>query len=178
MNIVHADSLTAMRQMDDGIVDFVLADPPYSTFPLINESITEARRVSSGASFYFMYAEDLFDLDQRPDQVLFWCKPISTKNTTRRFSRFVEVIACYDLNRTYLRQDTFWATRSGVYTDHVTHKTTHPFEKPVSLLEKLVASVTNKFDYVLDPFAGSGSVQQACNLLKRECLSIDIDKKW
>lgn len=173
--MIIGDSLEYMRQMDDDCVDFVLADPPYSDYPLINASIVEARRVSKGASMYFMYAEDVFGLEHKPDQILHWIKPPSTKNTSRRYSRFVEVIACYDLDRSPFNGDTYWAARSGVFNDCFSSKVAHPYQKPMSLIEKLLLVNTRPRNLVLDPFAGSGTVEKVCHQLDRQCLSIEID---
>jgi DNA modification methylase len=175
--MIWADSLEVMNQMEDDCVDFVLADPPYSDTILINQSITQARRVSKGASLYFMYAEDLCDLRQKPDQVVFWVKPSSTKNTVKRYSRFVEVIACYDLARGPFNQDTHWSTRSGIFNDSFSLKQTHPYQKPDSLIEKLLCLHTERGDLVLDPFAGSGTVEYVADRVGRKCLSIEMEHK-
>lgn len=176
--MIYGDSLEYMIQMDDACIDFVLADPPYDKRFLINASIRQARRVSKGASLYFMYAENVFDLTEKPDQIIFWVKPPSTKNTVKRYSRFVEVIACYDLDRGPFNQDTHWSTRSGIFNDSFSTKQIHPFEKPKSLIEKLLCLHTNPGDLVFDPFAGSGTVERVAKQLGRKCLSIEIDPAW
>lgn len=172
--MIHGDSLAYMKMMPDKSFDLVIADPPYGDFDLINDSIREARRVSGGASLYFMYAENLYHLNEAPDQVVFWVKPISTKNTVKRYSRFVEVIACYDIDRGPFNQDTHWSVRSGVFTDSFSNKQIHPFQKPDSLIEKLLLTHSNSQDWILDPFAGSGTVERVCKRLDRSCLSMEI----
>lgn len=176
--MINGDSLEYMGYLPNESVDFVLADPPYGNFPLINESIREARRVCKGSTLYFMYADDIYDLNMRPDQIIFWMKPPSTKNTSKRYSRFVEVIACYDLDKGPFNQNTHWSTRSGIFNDSFSIKQVHPYQKPESLIEKLLCLHTNPGDLVLDPFAGSGTVEDVAGMLGRECLSIEIDKKW
>lgn len=172
--MIHGDSIEYMRMMDVGSVDMVLADPPYSDRQTIDLGIYYARAISKGPTLFFMYPEDLCYLDEKPDQVIHWVKPPSTKNTVRRYSKFVEAIACYDLDRSPFNQDTHWTTRTGVFTDSFASKQVHPFEKPASLLEKLLVVHTKPGDLVLDPFAGSGSVEKVCNRLGRKCLSIEI----
>lgn len=176
--MIWADSLGAMEEIPAKSFDLVVADPPYSEFPLINEAVDSARWICRGPVLVFMYAEDLLQLTPAPDQVAFWVKPISTKNTSRRYSRFVEVLACFDLDQGPFRQDTHWSTRSGVFTDTLVEKQKHPYQKPESLIEKLLAVHTNKGDWVLDPFAGSGTVERVCKRMERNCLSIDIDQRW
>jgi len=68
----------------------------------------------------------------------------------------------------------FWANMTGVYTDVLEGERIHPYQKPYSLIERLILIHTNASDKILDPFAGSGTVEIACSNLARDCLSIDI----
>lgn len=153
--------------------DLVVADPPYGESGLINEAIEVSRSICDGAAFFFMYAEDLLHLVDEPDQILFWTKTPSTKNTKRRYSRFVEVIAAYDLNDSPFCQNTHWSTRTGTFTDDLIYKE-HEFQKPQSLIEKLLAVNSSPGGWVLDPFAGSGTVEKACRAMERNSVSIEI----
>lgn len=67
---------------------------------------------------------------------------------------------------------------SDVFRHGKTHSSTHPCEKPVELLEKLIDTTTVKGEAVLDPFAGSGSTILAAEGLGRQALGIEIDKRW
>jgi site-specific DNA-methyltransferase (adenine-specific) len=50
----------------------------------------------------------------------------------------------------------------------------YPTQKPILLLERIISPVTNKGDFVLDPFCGSGTTLVAAELLGRNSLGIDI----
>ncbi len=50
----------------------------------------------------------------------------------------------------------------------------YPTQKPVALLERIVASATNSGDLVLDPFCGCGSAIIAAQQLGRKWIGIDI----
>ncbi len=50
----------------------------------------------------------------------------------------------------------------------------YPTQKPILLLERIIALVTSPGDMVLDPFAGSGTTLVAADLLGRHSLGIDI----
>jgi DNA modification methylase len=155
--------------------DITIADPPYDDIDLINSSIRLCREVTKGPSFFFMYAENIYDLNSRPDQILFWIKPISTKNTTKRYSRFAEVICCYDLDETKFNQGTHWSTRTGIFFDSFAYKQDHPYQKPTSLIEKLLAvHVQDNTARVLDPFAGSFTVEKVCKDMGLSSVSIEI----
>lgn len=54
----------------------------------------------------------------------------------------------------------------------------HETEKPVELLNQLVKFSTEEDDWVLDPFAGSGSTGEACVELQRNCVLIEKEKQF
>ena len=51
----------------------------------------------------------------------------------------------------------------------------HPTEKPIRLMERLIALVTDEGDVVLDPFMGSGTTGVACMNTKRRFIGMEID---
>jgi len=50
----------------------------------------------------------------------------------------------------------------------------YPTQKPILLLERIIALVTSPGDLVLDPFTGSGTTLVAAELLGRNSLGIDV----
>lgn len=50
--------------------------------------------------------------------------------------------------------------------------------KPTELIEIFIKGYSNKGDYILDPFMGSGSVAVACKKLGRKYIGIEIEKKY
>ena len=54
----------------------------------------------------------------------------------------------------------------------------HPAQKRLSLVKLLIRIATNENDWILDPFAGSGTTLVASNELKRNCLGIEINKDY
>lgn len=54
----------------------------------------------------------------------------------------------------------------------------HPTQKPVILLERLLALTTNEGDLVLDSFAGSCSTGHACLNAKRKFIGYEIDREY
>lgn len=54
----------------------------------------------------------------------------------------------------------------------------HPTQKPVRLLERLLALTTHPGDIVLDPFAGSCSTAVACINTNRKFVGFEIDKEY
>jgi site-specific DNA-methyltransferase (adenine-specific) len=60
--------------------------------------------------------------------------------------------------------------------DH--YATIHPTQKPVRLLERLLALVSKEGDLVLDPFSGSASTAIACINTGRRFAGFEIDKEY
>jgi site-specific DNA-methyltransferase (adenine-specific) len=60
--------------------------------------------------------------------------------------------------------------------DH--YNTIHPTQKPVRLIERLLALTTKEGDLVVDPFAGSCSTGLACKNLKRSFIGIELDEEY
>jgi site-specific DNA-methyltransferase (adenine-specific) len=58
------------------------------------------------------------------------------------------------------------------------YKAIHPTQKPVRLLERLLALVSTEGDLVIDPFAGSGSTAVACHNTGRRFVGFEIDKGY
>ena len=54
----------------------------------------------------------------------------------------------------------------------------HPTQKPLRLMRLLVKISTDKDDWVLDPFMGSGTTLVACAELGRSAVGIEIDPKY
>jgi DNA modification methylase len=53
---------------------------------------------------------------------------------------------------------------------------TYPTQKPLKLLERILAISTNEGDWVLDPTAGSGTTGIAAHRLQRNCAMIDLNE--
>ncbi|MHA1272539.1 MAG: DNA-methyltransferase [Promethearchaeota archaeon] len=54
----------------------------------------------------------------------------------------------------------------------------HPTQKPLELLNRIIASSSKEKDWVLDPFVGSGTTGIVCKLLNRNFIGIDINKEF
>jgi len=54
----------------------------------------------------------------------------------------------------------------------------HPSQKPLKLIQDLVACSTRKGDQVLDPFLGSGTTAAACENLERRWVGIETQAKY
>lgn len=53
----------------------------------------------------------------------------------------------------------------------------HPHEKPAPLLNLLIEHSTSRGDWILDPFAGSGSLVRAAKALGRNSIGVEYDEE-
>jgi len=65
----------------------------------------------------------------------------------------------------------------NVKSNHI-EKTEHPCQFPVELIERLVLSMTNPGDWVLDPFIGTGTTAIAALLHDRKAIGAEIFAKY
>ena len=54
----------------------------------------------------------------------------------------------------------------------------HPTQKPLELINRILLATTKEQDYVLDPFAGSGTTGLACKINNRNFIGIEIEKNY
>jgi site-specific DNA-methyltransferase (adenine-specific) len=69
-----------------------------------------------------------------------------------------------------LPTDVWWHT---IVPTNGTEKTGYPTQKPLGVLRRIVQASTREGDWVLDPFAGSGTTAAAARALGRRSISID-----
>ena len=166
-NLYHGDAWQLIQSMPDKSVDCIITDPLYNC----DLNINELRRVCRGNIVVFCSPENQYF---KPDKFMFWVKTVSTKNYSKHIGRFVEMILI-------LRGGAFnvlhWSQMTGVYDDRLIHPPVHPFEKPLSLIERLVRIYSNPGDLVLDPFMGSGSTIKASINLGRHGIGYERDEK-
>lgn len=157
------DCLDFMRTMPDKSMDAVITDPPYEleTLPIFN---------CIGNIVVFCKPENQYGF--KADEYLFWNKTPSTKNFSRNCGRFVEMIL---VKRGTVFNQLHWSQMIGIYDDRLIYPPEHPFEKPLSLIERLVRIYTNPGDTIFDPFMGSGTIGVACMRLGRNFIGAEID---
>lgn len=175
---ILGDSRIILPDIQTGTMDIVITDPPYDFDKETKWFFhREMMRVSKHGLIVFCPPENQWILPA--DQYLFWEKPMSTKNTSKRYSRFVEMILIYENvdNGMKWRTGRHWSQYTNVFRDLVDDATLHAFRKPPSLIERLILNHTDPGDLILDPFAGSFVVADVAERLGREHISIEIDEE-
>ena len=168
---ITGDNKLTLSMLPSQSVPCILTDVPYDLSH--DEKVyyhNEFKRICSGAIIVFSPPENQWILPA--DQYLFWEKPISTKNTSKNYSRFVEMIFVY--GRGGWNCDRHWSQYTNVFRDLVDDTKYHAYRKPPSLIERLILNHTSPGDIVLDPFAGSGVVVEVCERLDRNWIAMDL----
>jgi DNA modification methylase len=149
----------------------IITDPPYDLdYPFL----TDLLRVCSGNVIMFCAPEHQFFV---PDEYAFWIKPSSTKNFSKHLGRFVEMILIQRQGTTF-NSNLNWSNYTGTYDDRLLAKQVHPFEKPQSLIDRLVAIYTNWGNTIFDPFMGSGTTLRSCWELGRNAIGCEINPEY
>lgn len=68
-----------------------------------------------------------------------------------------------------------WEIPAVINVSH--ERTGYPTQKPLALLERIVAASSNAGDVVLDPFCGSGTTLVAAQALGRRFIGIDVNEE-
>lgn len=161
-----------LRKIPNNYCQMVLTDPPYDyLLPVKTMLQEEFVRIAKGTIVVFSPPENQWI--HPADQYLFWEKPISTKNTSRSYSRFVEMMFVYQRYAHKWNCHRHWSQYTNVFRDLVDDAGLHPFRKPPSLIERLVRNHTDEGDIILDPFTGSGVVPDVAKRLGRHFIAFD-----
>jgi site-specific DNA-methyltransferase (adenine-specific) len=65
-------------------------------------------------------------------------------------------------------------TDIGPLSSHAAERLGYPTQKPVALLERILAASSNEGDVILDPFCGCGTTVHAAQKMNRQWIGIDI----
>lgn len=172
IKIYNQDCMDILKNMKENNVDAVITDPPYDfTYEEKDAYQREFRRISK-LQIVFCPPENQWQMFPEADQYLFWIKPISTKNTSKNYSRFVEMIQVF--GRHAWNTDRHWSQYTNVFRDLVEEKD-HPYRKPLSMMERLVLNHTREGDWVVDPFMGSGTTGVACARHNRNFIGVELE---
>jgi len=180
-------------------VDLVLTDPPYiihagaggGAFGQRDHLINTGGFTDCGCDYSFL---DMFknwfcfcsflqlpELLSKADKttrknLITWCKPNPVPTCNNKYLPDVEyIVHGFDRGRlfgNYYDKSSFFNAPCG------NKKTTHPNEKPLSLIYKLLKSGSIIDDLILDPFLGSGTTAVACEQLKRRWIGVEISEKY
>jgi len=159
------------EHLPDKTVSLMIADPVYGSADVYNlVKLAVERKIPS---CIFMWPDDVFGLPYKPEQLCHWVKPVSTKNTSQRYSRFVEVIAMWGVG---FYEPLHWSNRTGVFTDGLFRNDALLWKKPESLIERLVRNHYPGWGVVYDPCAGTRTVEEVCKRRGISSMSVELSE--
>ena len=201
--VIKGDCLEAISQMDEGIFDLVLSDPPYFEY-----KTSHRKDKASKLSQAIVYQD-------RQDQIRVIQQCVRTLKKDRAFFLFTNWEQDWWMQQalgSLLRNKIIWnkgnwsagdlkGSFGNMYevillgvkgkweykgkrepdiweiprmgTDRI-----HPTEKPVALYKKIIENSTDEGDLILDPYGGSGSSCIAALELNRNILVYEVDKEY
>lgn len=145
---------------------------PYNEIRINDDSkmIGDAKRIVS-----YIRNNDIDTLKKEIDDGLLYNKKRTHKthvSTQTGFNSSNPAIACIDAIKNGCNERDI----ISVLRDH--YSAIHPTQKPVRLLERLLALVSKEGDSILDPFSGSASTAIACINTNRNYIGFEIDKEY
>lgn len=194
--LLHADSLTVLRQMPSESVDAFITDPPYG----INYVSQTGASIKNDKAPFIWWLYDAFRLLKPGGSLIcftrwdvqqvfidamklagftvksevIWDKVYHGMGDTKaQFAPQHENII-FAVKGKYAfpgRRPTDLITYQKLSSSHMVH----PTEKPVGLFVKLITAVTKPGDLMIDPFAGSGSSLVAAKKSGRRYIGIELD---
>jgi site-specific DNA-methyltransferase (adenine-specific) len=197
------DCIEGMQMLPDGSIDLAMSDAPYligyeSRFAnkfrpiandknghgVISEYLVQCHRVLKQNSAAYLFAswhhidffKQEFEKHFRLKNILVWNKNVhGVGDLTGAFAPKHELILFGHKGRSLLR-----GKRSPDVIDcaKVSGKRTHPTEKPVELVKKLVLASTDPGQVVLDGFAGTGATAVAALETGRRFIGFELEKDY
>lgn len=77
-----------------------------------------------------------------------------------------------------VRMGDVWSEPSPNLNPRQYHRRHHPNEKPVAVMERLILSLTEPGQVVIDPFMGSGTTLLAARNLGRKAIGVDVAEEY
>ena len=194
--ILHGDCIEVMQHMPSNSVDFILTDPPY----LVNYRDRTGRTIQNDADDTWLkpaMAEAYRVLKQDRVAIMFygWTKvdeffaawkdagfqPVGHIVFRKAYSSKSRFLS-YRHEQAYLlakgRPPLPKQPVADVIDMPYSGNKLHPTQKPVQPLARLIRSFTLPGEFVLDPFAGSGSSCAAALLTGRKYIGVEMDDAY
>lgn len=203
ITLLEGDCLEILPTIPDKSVDVLLTDPPYS---VMNDyqwdkkdeafyhqwlSLVKPKLKEKHSGFIFFDARRLYEFEHIlrdyfviNNRIIWIRKNMSMGRVVKTsFISSYEVIFYFgnrelDLPKNW-GAERFDSCEFATPQSNFTDKKLHPTQKPINLILQLVKVGTHKNDVVLDPFAGSGVVGRACQLIgRRKCILIEKELEY
>lgn len=200
--LFHSDCIKIMKEMPDNHIDVVVTDPPYGLGEWVGKKKSRGNDVlqANGSKIRVEakewgvqdwdfkvpdpeYFDEMFRVSK--NQVIFGgnyftdrippssCWIVWDKQNT---GNFADCELAYTSFKTAVRTFKYrWnGFQQGIIANKkLNEKRVHPTQKPVPLMEWIIANYTKPGDLILDPFMGSGTTGVACANFGRNFIGVE-----
>lgn len=200
---LEGDCLELLGSIPDKSVDCLLTDPPYSVMDdyewdkkradFYHQWLSQVKSKLKGrhTGFIFCDSRRLYEFEAIlrhyftiNNRIIWIRKNMSMGRVVKTsFISSYEVIFYFGNRELDLPQkwgaERFDSCEFAAPQSNFTDKKLHPTQKPINLILQLVNVGAHKGDVVLDPFAGSGVVGRACQLIGNlKCILIEKEPEY
>ena len=206
--LFNGDCREVLPKIPDETVDLVVTDPPYGVgskelngigyvdkFYDVEFVAKELFRITKNNSRAFVFSaqktafsviEGFTKAGFKLHQVLVWFRPNlvgSTKKKTYDFTSVHEFILNFHKGKPPKLKKVQGFNNFDVLNypqpqSNFKDKRVHVHQKPIKLIEHLIAVSTSENDLVLDCFAGSGTTAVACEKLNRKWICVEVEEEY
>jgi len=196
INLIHGDSLQALKNYGDNHFDIAIVDPPYG-IDINNQSQGKgggvARKIDYTKKDWDKSAPDITYFNEvrrvSKNQIVWGANHFISKlpidsscwlvwDKDNGTSDFADCELAWTSFKTAVRR--FKYTWAGMRQQNMKDKEEriHPTQKPVALYKWMLDNYTCEGDLVLDTHLGSGSIAIACHYMKRRLVGYEIDQEY
>jgi len=193
--IICGDCLEVMKEMPDKCVDLVLTDPPYG----INENPYRVanRGKLAKTRYYGEWDWDKERIEKKHFDEIFRISKNQIIFGGNYYLDYLHPTSCFivwdkdNFGNDFADCELAWtsfksAVRifkwrwSGMLQEYMSNKEIrqHPTQKPLALFTWILKKYSKESDLILDPFLGSGTTAEACKLLHRNFIGIEINPEY
>ena len=189
IQLIHGDSLQALKGYGDNHFDVAIVDPPYG---VVNDSKAKGFKNDT-----FKNIRKAKEWDLKPPSK-YWKElfRVSKNQIIWGFQYFIDelpptksIIIWDKMNGDNFMNDAELAWNSGKGNNKIFKHAyigrynpepikIHPTQKPTQLYKWLLENYTSEGDLILDTHLGSGSIAIACHQMKRKLIAYEIDAEY
>jgi site-specific DNA-methyltransferase (adenine-specific) len=198
--IINGDCIDVMKTLPNNSIDLIITDPPYgdnveygftkksiknNENPLINcSALVECYRIlKKNKSLYiftnwkhypFLTEFILRYTKFKIRHLIIWRK--HNFGLGWAFRHQYEMILVLEKGKPKYSLKDFSDVQNATHINH--NHLTHPHEKPIDLIIKMINHSSKEGDLILDPFCGSGAICLASKNSKRNFIGIELEETY
>jgi DNA modification methylase len=118
MPLTIKDVISELPKIKNNSIDLMIIDPPYKKdFPTYFYDFKSKLKLN-GQILWFCQPIELYDLPEKPLQILIWKEPYSPKPIRKKYREFFDIIAWYAYGE-YTFNKLLWNLMNSIFVDVV-----------------------------------------------------------